>query len=199
MTQAPLLSGDNRPARVPIVAAARRCFRRLGVDKTRMEHVAAEAQLSRQSVYRYVSGRDELVELALLERLREFSEELRPAEPVDVDRLPDELVDLMIASVRIGREDDEFRYLTEAIPESRLVPLTTSPHSPAHELVLYTFSPILKAARAAQTLRPGASDSEIVEWLQGLMLVLAPRVDLDEIAQRRRLELFVAPALFLGA
>jgi hypothetical protein len=65
-----------------------------------------------------------------------------------------------------------------------------------HELVLYTFMPLLRAGRAGEVLRPEASDSEIVEWLQGLMLVLAPRIDLDEIAQRRRLQLFVAPALF---
>jgi len=161
-----------------------------------MEHVAAEAQLSRQSLYRYVSARDELVELALLERLREFSRDLRPPGPIDVARLGEEFVDLMIASVRAGREDAEFQYLTEAIPESRLVPLTTSPHSPVHELVLYAFGPLLSAGREADVLRRDASDSEIIEWLQGVMLLLAPRIDLDEPAQRRRLRLFVVPALF---
>lgn len=196
MTEAPQAPAAARPARAPIVAAARQCFRRLGVEKTRMEHVAAEAQLSRQTLYRYVTGREELVELALMERLREFSQELRPTGPIDTTRLVEEFTDLIIAGIRKGREDDEFHYLAEAIPQSRLGLLTTSQASPVHELVMYSLAPVLTAARTTDVLRAEASDHEIVEWLTGVMLLLAPRLDLDEAAQRRRVRLFIIPALF---
>jgi len=196
MSEAPQAPAYARPARAPIVAAARRCFRRLGVEKTRMEHVAAEAGLSRQTIYRYVSGREELVELALIERLREFSQELRPEGPIDATRLAEELTDLLIASIRLGREDDEFGYLTEAIPPNRLGPLTTSQASPVHDLVMYSFAPLITAGRTGELLRHEASDHEIIEWLTGIMLLLASRTDLDENAQRRRLRLFILPALF---
>lgn len=194
MTEAPVVPAQARPGRAPIVAAARRCFARLGVDKTRMEHVAAEAELSRQTLYRYVASKDELVELALLERCREFSEELRPSGPFA--ELPETLVDLVIASVQLGREDPEFGYLTEAIPQSRLGPLTTSQSSPMHGLVWHAFAPVITAAREAGALRDEASDHEIVEWIQGVVALLAPRLDLDESAQRRRVRLFVIPAMF---
>lgn len=183
-------------AQVPIVAAARRCFRRHGVAKTRMEHVAAEANLSRQTLYRYVSGRDDLVELALLERCREFSEELRPTGAIKPKNLREQFVDLILASVKIGRDDDEFRYLTEALPQSRLSPLNTSQDSPMHGVVWDTFAPLIEAGRSADLLRPEASDHDIVEWLQGVIAFFAPRVDLDDTAQRRRIRLFVLPALF---
>ena len=51
----------------PIVRAARECFARVGVQRPRMEDVARGAGMSRQGVYRYVSGRDDLVELAIVE------------------------------------------------------------------------------------------------------------------------------------
>jgi AcrR family transcriptional regulator len=195
MSEAPQLSAYPRPAQASIVAAARVCFRRLGVEKTRMEHVAAEAQLSRQTLYRYVSGRDELVELALMERLREFSQELRPPGPIDPTRLVEAITEMLIASIAMGREDAEFRDLSEAIPQSRLGTLTTSQASPVHELVLYSFAPLLTAGRVAQVLREEPSDHEIVEWLTGVMLLFASRLDLDEHAQRRRIRLFIIPAL----
>lgn len=161
-----------------------------------MEHVAAEANLARQTIYRYVSGRDELVELALLERCREFSLKLRPAKAPKPKDLRGAFVDLILAAVEIGREDAEFRYLTEALPQSRLSPVSTSPDSPMHGFVWDAFAPLIECGRAAELLRTEASDHDLVECLQGVIAFFAPRVDLDETAQRRRIRLFVLPALF---
>lgn len=94
------------------------------------------------------------------------------------------------------REDEEFRYLIEAIPKSRLGPLLTSQSSPVNGFTMHCFGPVLAAGRAAGLLRDEASDPEIVEWLVGIMLLLTSRLDLDEFAQRRRLRLFIIPALF---
>ncbi|HEY1970811.1 MAG TPA: hypothetical protein VGH89_22855, partial [Pseudonocardia sp.] len=163
---------------------------------TRMEHVAREAALSRQTIYRYVSGRDELVELALLERCAEFAKQLRPDPDIDPSGLREAFVELIVASVKIGRDDQEFRYLTEALPQSRLGPLNTSPDSPMHGVVWDTFAPLIEAGRAADLLRSEASDHDIVECLQGVITFFAPRHDLDDVAQRRRIRLFVLPALF---
>jgi hypothetical protein len=55
----------------PVIAAARECFSRAGVEATRMEDVARRAGISRQHLYRFVSGRAELLELAFLERLHD--------------------------------------------------------------------------------------------------------------------------------
>lgn len=182
-------------AKAPIIAAARRCFRRRGVSATRMDDIAREAGLSRQSLYRYVSGRDELVELALMERTREFADDLRPGDPVDVAGLREAFVELIVASVRIGRDDEEFLALMEALPQSRLGPLTTSQRSPVHDAVWHAFAPLLEAGRAADLLRADASDHDLVEWLQAVISFFAPRADLDDTAQRRRIRMFVLPAL----
>lgn len=52
---------DEDEARARILAAASRCVERFGLPKTRMSDVAAEAGVTRQTVYRYFSSVDEML------------------------------------------------------------------------------------------------------------------------------------------
>src|SRR5947199_12752 len=92
----------SSPPRSSSTAAARECFVRLGVQKARMEDIARAAGISRQAIYRYVSGRDDLVELAILERCREIGAQLQAgtaSKPRDVVAA---MVDLMLRAIRIS-------------------------------------------------------------------------------------------------
>jgi AcrR family transcriptional regulator len=178
-----------------IVAAARDCFGHLGVHRTRMEDVAAAAGTVRTSLYRRVSSRDELVELALLERCREFSVELRAGTNLDADDLRTELVNLVLRSIAIGRGDEEFIYLVEALPR-RLGSFLTGPGSPMHQIVFDTFAPLIVQGREQSVIREDASDHDIVEWIQGIITLFAPRDDLSDFDERRRIRTFLVPAIF---
>src|ERR1700739_1050763 len=92
----------------PIVRAARECFARVGVQRTRMEDVARGAGMSRQGVYRYVSGRDDLVELAIVERCRGCAQDLIEATDPEPDDVVEAMIDLMLRLMKAGREDTEF-------------------------------------------------------------------------------------------
>ena len=60
-----------------IIDAAEVCFARFGVAKTTVEDIAAEARLSRATVYRSVTGgRDELILAVVLRDLRRFLDRL---------------------------------------------------------------------------------------------------------------------------
>lgn len=66
--------GDDAPtsregARRRLVDAARACVVRTGLAKTTIEDVAAEANVSRQTVYRYFADRDELLLAGVLAEL----------------------------------------------------------------------------------------------------------------------------------
>jgi AcrR family transcriptional regulator len=178
-----------------IVAAARECFARLGVHRTRMEDIAAAAGVVRQSVYRHVSGREELVELALLERCREFSVELRRGTDLTTSDLPRELVDLVARSIAIGRNDEEFVYLAEALPR-RLGSFLTGPGSPTHQIVYDTYEPLITEGHRRALIRDDVSDHDLVEWIQGIITLFAPREDLSDFEERRRLRAFLIPAIF---
>jgi AcrR family transcriptional regulator len=178
-----------------IVAAARERFAHLGVHRTRMEDVAAAAGTVRTSLYRRVSSRDELVELALLERCREFSVTLRAGTDLEAEDLRKELVDLVIRSIMIGRGDEEFTYLVAALPRM-LGPFLTGPGSPMHQIVFDTFARLIVRGRERGVVREDASDHDIVEWIQGIITLFAPRDDLSDFEQRRRIRTFLVPAVF---
>jgi AcrR family transcriptional regulator len=181
-----------------IVDAARKLFARNGVTKTRMEDVAEAAGMTRQNLYRYVANRDRLVELAVLARCREFGAELsilaQDEGATDVRRL---VIDLMVHGIHLGRADPEFVALSEAAPRGAFSILSASGQSPMHAIVGDTFGPVLRRADAAGILRTDVSEAEIVEWLQVIYLALTPRVDLRRPVERRLVEKFVLPALFI--
>jgi len=180
----------------PIVKAARDCFARLGVQRTRMEDVARGAGMSRQAVYRYVSGRDDLVELAIVQRCSEFAEELAAANDTEPADVVEAMIDLMLRLMKAGREDAEFVSLAEALPRVRLNLLLTSAGSPMHTIVAGCFEPLFTIASDQGLLRDDTTRREMVEWLQGILTLFTPRADLDVSETRRYLKEFALRSLF---
>jgi AcrR family transcriptional regulator len=178
-----------------ITAAARGCFARDGIDATRMEDVAAAAGVSRPHLYSFVSGREGLLELAALARLRELGAE-SAARSRDLDGdIAEAMVDQIIATTRLGRSDPEFVALAEGMSRARVNFLLTSGSSPLHAINAQIFAPLFGRALAEGRLRSDAPTDEMVEWLQGVMALLAGRDDLDEEAQRKMLRTFVLPGI----
>jgi AcrR family transcriptional regulator len=179
------------------VAAARRCFIRDGVKRTRMEDVAREANLSRQYLYRLVPNRELLIELAAMDRAREFTEELavngaRLAEGPDVRAA---LIDQLLLAISLGRDDEEFRMLAGALQRDRINHALTSSASPMHEYTSRAFEPLFRRALAEGLLRTDVTLASMVEWLQNQLALLAGRHDLDENAARTILRDYVMRGL----
>lgn len=65
---------DSDFAREQILDAALRCFETLTYQKTRMEHIASEAKVSRQTIYRYFPNRDDVVMGVIMRELYSFVE-----------------------------------------------------------------------------------------------------------------------------
>jgi AcrR family transcriptional regulator len=179
----------------PLIAAARECFAAQGVDATRMEDIARRAGISRQYLYRFVSSRAELLELAVLERLEELGAELARQARLDADDVADAIVDQILIGIGLGRNDPEFVALAEYVPRARLNLLLTSGRSPLHRINSRVFGPLFARALGEGRLRTDVSADAIVEWLQGVMALFAGRSDLDDEAQRTMIRAFVLPGL----
>lgn len=187
---------SNEAALTKVVSAAREAFARYGIHRTRMEDVAAGAGIPRQYLYRYVASKEHLIELALLERCREFSEEILERTRASTKSPEQALVHAVVACVVAGRDDSEFAYLAEALSRTRLNLILSGSGSPMHTYVKRCLSPILDRARSAGRLRTDADEDAIIDWLQGQMTWLTPRDDLDEAAMTALLRTFVVPSLF---
>jgi AcrR family transcriptional regulator len=160
-----------------------------------MEDVAKRAGVSRQHLYSFVSGRDELLEAALLARLGELGAVLAERAEGGPEDLAELFVVQITEGVRLGREDPEFSRLAEAMPRIRLNHILTSRDSPLHAINYRAFAPIFARAMAASRLRTDVSTDSMVEWLQGVMALLSGRDDLSEDEQRSMLRSYVIPTL----
>jgi len=178
-----------------IVAAARRLFVENGVSRTRLEDVSASVGISRQYLYRFVSGRDGLIELALLARSRELGAQLEARAHLYADDVTAAVVDQVVAGAMIAH-DHEFGLLAEAVPRDRLNALLTSPDSPFHRINTRVFGSLFARAIAAGLLRTDVSVDAMVTWLQGVMTMLAGRSDLDKVSMHDVVDTFVVPSLF---
>lgn len=186
----------NEAALTAVVSAAREVFARYGIHRTRMEDIAAAAGIPRQYLYRYVASKEHLIELALLERCREFSEEILARTRASTKSPEQALVSAIVACVVAGRDDREFACLAEALSRTRLNLILSGSGSPMHTYVKRCLSPILERARSAGRLRTDATEDAVIDWLQGQMTWLTPRDDLDEGAMTKLLRTFVVASLF---
>ncbi|HEX8802646.1 MAG TPA: helix-turn-helix domain-containing protein [Acidimicrobiales bacterium] len=170
-----------------ILDAAERCMARYGL-RVSMRDVAAEAGLSRGSLYRYFADRDALVAAVLARTAQRFV----AASEGDVDRgatLADQVAE---AAVFIRRHlGDEG--LTLRLPGDRDSLLAATMSAGSERLVaqwVEFWQPRLAAAHARGEVRDDLDDGQAAEWIVRLMLSFAvfssPVVDLDDPAAVRR-------------
>lgn len=178
-----------------VVEAARACFAERGISGTRMGDVARRARMSRPNLYSFVAGRAELLELVALARLHELGLQLEErARGLDGD-VGEALVDQIIETTRLGREDPEFIALADAMPRFALTVMLTSGDSPIHKINARIFGPLLARAMAEGRLRSDVPIDALHEWLQNIVTLLASRDDLNDEAQRTMVRRFVLPGL----
>ncbi|MUL65862.1 hypothetical protein BOO86_15410 [Mycobacterium sp. CBMA 234] len=177
-----------------ILESARDCFLRLGVRGSRMSDIAEGAGLVRQTLYDWVSSRDDLVDLAMAERTREMGEIIRqrrvdPAAPVG-----DQIVELLVDMIELAGNDHEFELLAQAMPEHHAFAFLSGPSS-LTDVVESLLQPYFDRARQEGVLREELGERALVEWVQTLLAPLRARADRSPESLRKLLQYFLIPAL----
>jgi AcrR family transcriptional regulator len=184
---------DLNEARTRLVDAAEACFDRYGVLKTTVEDVATEAHVSRATVYRYFTGRDDLILAVLLREAGRFLGLLNGKVQKQAN-LADALVEGVLFTVDSVRKDPHLALLFT--PEAAGL---TSRVAGASEALFSTTAEFLRPLLADNDqLRAGVNVEEASEWLLRVILSLltAPGpVERGTAAQRRYLHTFLVPAL----
>jgi AcrR family transcriptional regulator len=195
---APSPLAEREETRARILAAARARFRTNGVQKTTMEDVAQAAGTSRQVLYRFFSGRGEIVEAAIVERIRELAAVLAEG----LDRYPtfaEAMVESSLATIEAARHDDELQGLFENTNGIRLHHVLAGPNAPVADLVEDFWRPWFERARRSGELRGDVDDADLVEWIRGVYLMLILRDDVDADREREILSRFLLPSLSVEA
>jgi AcrR family transcriptional regulator len=174
-----------------IVAAARACFARYGVRRTRMDDVAKEAGIVRQTVYTVISSREELIERALIAWCADLRDTMWSQLPIATSPI-ETLVEVLAILTETTQRDTEFADLSEALTRTRTTELLAGA-SPVHAIVAETFRPLLEGAR--EVLRTDADDDEIVEWFSMILAVTTSREPRPAEELRAFLRKFVVRAV----
>jgi AcrR family transcriptional regulator len=190
----PTAPANRDDARERILAAAERCIDRHGIRKTTMDDVASEVGLSRPSVYRYFTDRDDL----LIELITRYTRALLGRAHKSISRqsnLPDQIVEAVLYTAEHGRRDPLTRHILDPDGTSlgrRMIASGTTAIIRAE-----MWDPVLDAAIANNELPPGLPRSDIHLWLGDITkLVMRGLEDGEGDIKRYRsiLRRFVVPA-----
>ena len=118
--------GDVRSLENRVLAATKLSVERWGHAKLTIDDIAAEARVSRATIYRlYPGGKDVLFEALRVKELEEFFDDLK-AEIVGGETLDDVLVRSVVTATRRMRDDDHLALMLAAEPGTVLDQLTSA-------------------------------------------------------------------------
>jgi len=162
---------DRREISPEIIAATRKSFLHYGVNRTTMADVARAVGMPRQTVYEYVSSRDDLVDAVLVQRIKEIAEELKPLANEGTS-FADALIDTSVAAIQRARNDHELMNIFASGPNDRVQDVVTGPNPEIHNIVADLLSPILDRGEEADMLRTDKTRDELIDWIRLVYLSL---------------------------
>jgi AcrR family transcriptional regulator len=179
-----------------IVDASVRCFTRLGIRKTSMEDIAAEAQLSRPTIYRYFPTRKHLIVEVLLREVRDHTRLVVPI----IDRYPyppRALLEGILFDVASARKHP---YTGIVVSEAggKLLSTVRGSDTVLLDAMSEQWLPALKRWRKAGYLRSDLDTDDVLRWIT-LMIhwALVPSwITLPKNGLRRLVAQMVVPGLF---
>jgi AcrR family transcriptional regulator len=189
-------------ARHRLVEAARTCLTRNGLAKTTIEDVAGEANVSRQTVYRYFANRDELLLAGVLAELQasqavpDRSEEMARAARTPIEAVAS-LVEGVVHTLETIRTNPLLHSLLAAESDSMRAAIDGASQA-LFRLYADELRPWLVLGQDSELLRADVEPDEIAELLLRLTLSFITTegwVHRDADDLRRFLITFLTPAL----
>jgi AcrR family transcriptional regulator len=190
LSQAPYgvaaLGLPHDPTTERILKAAHACFERFGIPKTTIGDIANAAGLSRPTVYKHFSGKDEIVDHLSAIEANELAQKIRN-DLKGAQDLEARLVRVLLVGTRAAKNPYVRRSIETVYVPSRIA----DSESPIHKLQKLRWSHYLDAALKRGELATDISRDEIISWLSLAQTLLLIRVDAVQLSDKE-LERFIA-------
>ena len=166
---------DLNRTELRIIASARKCFEVAGVAKTRMDDIANEAGVSRQTVYKYFSGKEEIINrIGHLEMVK-VNQIVRSK--LNRERaFPDKITEAIVLSVEVSRENP---YLRKVIEDAELMPRYHDKQVSLFAWQRDQWAGLIENARSSGQLAEDLDLDRVVQWIlisQLLLLIAYERI-----------------------
>ncbi len=179
------MDSAESPLQERILDALERCFRTIGMQKTTLGDVAAEADVSRMTVYRQFSDKQTLFQAAALRNIH------RQWQAVDeklgtVSSLSEWLLEGLLLFHRMYINDAKVDLYKQigGISEGLEVALSDR----GLETMVAFFRPLYELAKERNQLAPGLSPEDIAEWIHRtnhtLLVHPSPRISTEADLRR---------------
>jgi AcrR family transcriptional regulator len=177
-----------------ILDAATKCVRRYGAKKVAVEDIAQAAGISRRSLYRFFSGRRDIMQAVVYDRLTTLAAGVKAALKL-CDGFEECVLVGTVETIHRARADKIFEALVD---EDRTLTLDDDPHDPAGPIKSLSnsiWADVFETARSAGDLRPTITNEEALEWLIEVHRLFDMRHDLTDVEITDVLRKFVLPSL----
>ena len=196
MSRAPAVSQrDSDSTRTHLLDVAEKCFERHGIGRTTMEDIAAEARVSRPTLYRYFGDRESLITSISQRRAAKFAGRMKTVF-AKYDSFEDRLVEGMLHLGRVGSKDQFFSSLITPETVGEANQLLLAPAA-AVDFATEVWGPVLDEAAAAGELADGIDRPLAYQWLTSINILLIGWIEnAGQIEDQHRLLLreFFTPA-----
>lgn len=98
-------SGANE-ARTRLIEAATNCYRRDGVEHTGLKNIATEARVTRQTIYRYFTGRRDIL-TAVMQCEFSFFWQRITEQIQDIEKFEDYLIEALLLTLDYAKENPD--------------------------------------------------------------------------------------------
>lgn len=174
-----------------VLEAAGRAVARLGVYKVSMDDIAAEAAMSRATLYRRFGSRDAIIAALISQQAKPFVED-----SIRLSSNAKSFAEQMeINTVQAVLNINNYAALAAVFVQGndpQNLPLIRPVY---RELVMVNLIPSLEAARESGELREGLDNEEVAEWLMREFLMLVSEGPWTADRLRRRVRQFLLPVL----
>lgn len=177
-----------------VLAAARACFARFGVDKTTIDDITRESKIARSALYRVFHSREDIIQAVIFERATELAQGFRAVRD-GASTFAEALVETSLVIIHAGRHDPELHNLINTHSGTNFHELLVGPRPHIHLYVFEFWKPKLAEARAGGLLRDDVTDDEVIEWLINVWIPIILNEEITEHAERRILRNFLLPSV----
>lgn len=185
---------DSDFARGQILDAALRCYQKNTLEKTRMEHIAREAKVSRTTIYRHFRNRDEIVLGVVFRELNALVAVMREQIASEAS-----FAEFIVETLAFADERIQSSPVFALIVRETAVFMSRMQEYSGEIVVIASmyFRARFDAAKAAGQLRDGIEFDEFTDWIShvGASFIMMATTRRDPDAFRRKLWRYLIPSI----
>ena len=157
------------PTEARIIDAARRCFSTAGIDTARLDGIATDAGVSRQTIYKYFNGKRDIADQIAFLEMNRINATLRQRLHTE-SRFAERLTEAIVLSVEIALDNP---YISRAIADFGLLPGLGGTNPRILDWQRRQWRPLLDRAAATGELAQDITFEAVLAWIIHCQLLLS--------------------------